>query len=261
MPLIAFFVALLVIFVLVLSTPLLLIIRYRVGTARRPARLWIATVNVLCLLLSAGLFLWIAALTNFWVRNAFAYALIGFVSGTLLGLLGLFVTRWEKTATVTYYTPNRWLVLLITLAVAARMLYGFWRIWHAWHFAGADSSWLASAGIPGSMGVGALVIGYYVTYYAGICRRLGSRMPWRVQQIALFACVLGCSGCHLLDSDFPTEDQMRARLRVGMTEHEVRSALARLPRPGTTSRTWRICSTSPQLEAGRLRRRATSVSK
>jgi hypothetical protein len=167
-PFIAFIAALLIVFVLVLSTPLLLIIRYRVGTARRPARPWIATINLLSLMLSAGLFLWIAALTNFWVRNSFAYSLLGFVSGALFGLLGLFLTRWEKTDTVTYYTPNRGLVLLVTLAVAARMLYGFWRIWHAWRTTGPDSSWLASAGIAGSMAVGALVLGYYLSYFAGL---------------------------------------------------------------------------------------------
>jgi hypothetical protein len=48
------------------------------------------------------------------------------------------------------------------------MLYGFWRMWHAWHITGHDKSWLASAGIPGSMAVGALVLGYYLTYFAGI---------------------------------------------------------------------------------------------
>lgn len=176
MPFIAFFAALLVVFVLVLSTPFLLIVRYRVGTARRPARQWIATINLLSLSLSAALFLWIAALTNFWVHETFGYSLIGFVSGALLGLLGLVVTRWERIGTVTYYTPNRWLVLLITLAVAVRMLYGFWRIWHAWHLAGADSSWLASAGVPGSMAVGALVLGYYFTYFAGV--------TWRIRGIS-----------------------------------------------------------------------------
>jgi hypothetical protein len=167
-PFIAFFAALLVVFVLVLSTPFLLIIRYRVGTARRPARRWIATINLLSLLLSSALFVWIAALTNFWVPYAFAYSLVGFVSGSLLGLLGLVLTRWESTDRGFYYTPNRWLVLVITLAVATRMLYGFWRMWHAWHTMGHDKSWLASAGIPGSMAVGALVLGYYLTYSAGI---------------------------------------------------------------------------------------------
>ena len=177
MPIIAFLAALLIIFFLVLSTPFLLIVRYRIGTARRPARRWIATMNMLSLLMSAALFIWIAALTNFWVRHAFAYSLVGLVSGCLLGLLGLVVTQWEKTSTATYYTPNRWLVLFVTLAVAARMLYGFWRIWHAWHTRGHDSSWLASAGIPGSMAVGGLVMGYYLIYFAGVRFRLGARPP------------------------------------------------------------------------------------
>lgn len=171
MPFIAFLAALLVIFVFVLSTPFLLIIRYRIGTARRPARRWMGTINVLSLSLSAALFVWIAALTNFWVPRAFGYSVAGFVFGSLLGLLGLIVTRWEKTPTVTYYTPNRSLVLLITIAVAARMLYGFWRIWHAWRTGGPDVPWLASAGIPGSMAVGALVLGYYLIYSLGIFRQ------------------------------------------------------------------------------------------
>ena len=171
-PFIAFFAALLVVFVLVLSTPFLLIIRYRAGTARRPARRGIVTVNLLSLLLSTALFLWIAAITNFWVPRAFGYSLIGFSVGVLLGLLGLILTRWEPTDRGFYYTPNRVLVLLITLAVATRMLYGIWRVWHAWQATGHDSSWLASAGIPGSMSVGAVVLGHYLTYFGGILWRL-----------------------------------------------------------------------------------------
>jgi hypothetical protein len=91
----------------------------------------------------------------------------------LLGLLGLKLTTWERAARALYYKPNRWLVLLITLAVAGRLVYGFWRIWHAWQTTGPDPSWLARAGIPGSMGVGALVLGYYFTYFAGV--------RWRVR--------------------------------------------------------------------------------
>ena len=172
MPVIPIIVALLVVCGLVLATPLLLLLRYRAGTARRLARPWVLTVNLLSLLISAALFIWVAALTNFWVPYAFSYSLIGMLSGCLLGILGLAVTRWEKTAAAIYYTPNRWLVLLITLAVAARMLYGFWRIWHAWRTTGHDTSWLAAAGIPGSMAVGALVLGYYLTYFAGARWRL-----------------------------------------------------------------------------------------
>lgn len=168
MPLIPFLAALLVVFLVVLSTPFLLVLRYRIGTARRPARRWIATLNLVSLFSSAALFLWIASLTNFWVPHAFRYSIIGFIVGVLLGLLGLKLTRWEAAARTLYYTPNRWLVLLITLTVGARLLYGFWRIWHAWRTTGPDASWLTTAGIPGSMGVGALVVAYYLTYFAGV---------------------------------------------------------------------------------------------
>jgi hypothetical protein len=174
-PLIPFAAALLLILFFVLATPFLLILRYRIGSARRPARPWIATINLVSLLTSAALFLWIAAMTNFWVPNAFRYSLIGFIAGVLLGLLGVQLTRWDRTEQALYYKPNRWLVLLVTLAVAARLLYGFWRIWHAWRTTGHDSSWLASAGIPGSMGVGALVLGYYFSYFAGVRWRLRDR--------------------------------------------------------------------------------------
>ncbi|MEY2547991.1 MAG: hypothetical protein QOD64_573 [Verrucomicrobiota bacterium] len=172
MPLIPVIVALLAVSALVLATPLLLLLRYRTGTARRVARRWVLTVNLVSMLLSAGLFIWIAAITNFWVPRAFGYSLIGMLAGGLLGLLGLAATRWEKTPMAIYYTPNRWLVLFVTLAVAVRMVYGLWRIWHAWRTTGHDTSWLAAAGIPGSMAVGALVIGYYLAYSAGLSWRL-----------------------------------------------------------------------------------------
>src|SRR5436190_19665418 len=102
MPVIPIIVALLVVCGLVLATPLLLLLRYRAGTARRLARRWVATINLLSLLISASLFIWVAAMTNFWVPRAFSYSLIGMLSGCLLGLLGLAMTRWEKSATATY---------------------------------------------------------------------------------------------------------------------------------------------------------------
>jgi hypothetical protein len=175
-PLIPVLAALGLVLLLVLSAPFLLIVRYRVGTARRPAQRWVVTINLLSLLASAALFVWVAAMTNFWVAHAFDYSLAGLLGGVLVGLLGLTLTRWEPTPRALYYTPDRWLVLLITLAVAARMLYGLWRIWHAWRTTGPDYSWLAAAGIPGSMAVGALVLGYYMTYFAGVRWRI-SKTP------------------------------------------------------------------------------------
>jgi len=174
-PLIVFILALLLLGGFLLAMPLLLFLRYRAGTIRRRGRKWAATVNLISFILSAALFLWVAAMTTLWVPKAFTYSLMGLAAGCLLGLLGLGLTRWEKMAEAIYYTPNRWLVLLITLAVTARLLYGLWRIWHAWRTAGSDPSWLASAGLPNSMAVGALVIGYYLTYSAGVRWRLRHR--------------------------------------------------------------------------------------
>ncbi len=158
--------------VLVLSMPLSLVMRYRAGTARRLGRRWVATLNLVMLALSVVIFLWAAAITSFWVPDAFRYSLFGLIGGGLLGLLGLTLTRWEKMRQALYYTPHRWLILLITLAVTARLLYGLWRIWHAWRTSGPDTSWVASAGVAGSMAVGAVVLGYYLTYSAGVRWRL-----------------------------------------------------------------------------------------
>jgi hypothetical protein len=171
-PLIPLVLALLFVIILVLASPILLVLRYRAGTGRRRARRWVATINLVSMRFSAGFFLWVAAMTAFWVPKAFLYSIAGLTVGCTLGLVGLAVTRWEKTPQAVYYTPNRWLVFLITLAVTTRLLYGLWRIWHAWRIAGPDTSWIASAGVAGSMAVGAVVLGYYLIFSAGVRWRL-----------------------------------------------------------------------------------------
>ena len=175
MPLIPIILVLLLVVALVLAMPFLLYLRYRTGTMRRRGRRWVANVNLASLGLSAALLIWVAALTTFWIPRAFSYSLAGLIAGSLLGFLGLALTRWEKTPHALHYTPNRWLVLLITLAVTARLLYGLWRIWHAWHTTARDASWLASAGVAGSMAVGAVVVGYYLVYFAGVRWKLKTR--------------------------------------------------------------------------------------
>jgi hypothetical protein len=150
--------------------PLSLIQRYRVGAARRPARGWFIGLNLGAVAISTVLFLVAAAITNAWVPNAFAFTLIGFGAGCALGFLGLAVTRWESTPQTLHYTPNAMLVLLVTLLVTARIVYGFWRSWHAWN-AGLGS-FGAAFGIAQSMAAGAVVLGYYLTYWMGVRRRL-----------------------------------------------------------------------------------------
>jgi hypothetical protein len=171
-PLIPIILALVFAVALIPAMPLLLFLRFRAGTARRAGRRWIATANLISMVISAALFLWVAGITTLWIPKALSYSLVGLAIGSLLGLLGLTLTRWERTPQTLYYTPNRWLVLVITLAVTTRLLYGLWRIWHAWRAAGPETSWIASAGVAGSMAMGAVVLGYYLTYWAGMRWRL-----------------------------------------------------------------------------------------
>jgi hypothetical protein len=165
-------VVLLVVLALIALLPLSLVQRYRVGTARRVARGWVATINLVMIALSVGLFLVAAAITTAWVPEALPYTLMGLAGGGVLGLLGLALSRWEATPRSLHYTPNRWLVLAITLVVTARLLYGFWRGWQTWRASPDDTSWLAASGVAGSMAAGAIVLGYYLVYWMGVRRRL-----------------------------------------------------------------------------------------
>jgi hypothetical protein len=167
--------AVLIFLVVIALIPLSLVLRYRTGTSRRRARGWIVTTNFAGLMVSVAMFLTVAAVTNIWVPDAFAYATAGLLAGGVFGALGLGLTRWESAPGSLHYTPNRWLVLAITLVVTARLAYGFWRAWHAWSAGPGDASWLAAAGVAGSIAAGAVVLGYYLVYWWGVRRRLRLR--------------------------------------------------------------------------------------
>ena len=132
MPLLALALLLLLPLLVIASMPLILVLRYRAGKARRQARPWVATVNAVMMLVSAAFFLVGAAVTAVWVPDALSSAAAGLAIGAVLGIIGLWLTRWEPTARDLHYTPNRWLVLAVTLVVAVRVLYGFWRGAAAW---------------------------------------------------------------------------------------------------------------------------------
>jgi hypothetical protein len=162
--------------------PLLLVQRYRLGTARRQARPWIASLNVVLVAVSVCCFLAGAAVTSVWVPGALSAALAGVGAGIGLGIVGLALTRWEPTAATLHYTPNRWLVLLVTLAVAARLFYGLWRSWRVAESGVYGTQVVMAFGIPESLAVGGLVVGYYIAYAWGLRRRVAKwqRRPLRV---------------------------------------------------------------------------------
>jgi len=168
----------LLLFVLLAFTGVVLLslaLRYRAGTARRQARRWVASLNVWMTSFSAVFFLSFTLLLSFWVDSAFRFTLIGLGCGGILGLIGLAMTRWESQQDGFFYTPSRWLALLITLAIAARFVYGWWRATHSGSNAPADQHWLITAsGTQLSVAVAAGLIGYYLVYSVGVRLRIAS---------------------------------------------------------------------------------------
>jgi hypothetical protein len=144
-----------------------LALRYRAGTSRRQGRRWVATMNVWMTSFSAVFFLFFAFLISFWLGPSLRFALAGMGVGSLLGFIGLAVTRWESEPEGLFYTPSRWLALLVTVAIAARLVYGWW---HATHpGTSAEQHWLLSAsGTQISIAVAAGLIGYYLVYAIGV---------------------------------------------------------------------------------------------
>ena len=156
---------------MIVMIPLSLIFRFRAGTSRRPARGWVISLNLYAALLSTTLFLIGAAISNAWIPDAFSYSAMGLLAGFLAGALGLALTRWEPAPHSFHFTPSRLLILSITLLVMARLGYGFVRAWRAWQATPDTVSWIAQSGAAGSMAAGAVVIGYYLFYWAGVRRR------------------------------------------------------------------------------------------
>ena len=148
-----------------------LALRYRAGTARRQGRRWVATMNVWATSFSAALFLCFTFMISFWLGPTLRFALAGMAVGGLLGLLGLILTRWESHPEGFFYTPSRWLALLIMLAIGARLVYAWWHGLH--HNAPGNHHWLMSAsGTQLSVAVAAGLIGYYLVYAIGVRIRI-----------------------------------------------------------------------------------------
>ena len=151
--------------------PLSLWQRYRLGKARRKAWPWLVKLNSWLLLASSLVLLISMAMTNIWWPGAFAYAVAGWGIGLVTGLAGLWLTRFEATSQGLFYTPNAWLILLLTLLVTARIAMGFVELWRYWE--GKQ----ALAMIPvldhaSLFAVAGLLIGYYLCYTWGLRRRM-----------------------------------------------------------------------------------------
>jgi hypothetical protein len=152
--------------------PFSLIQRFRRGTMRRRALGWAIGLNFAGTLISVLLFVLGAAITTRWIPGTLTYTAAGLTGGCVLGFAGLALTRWEIAGARLYFTPNRWLVLGITLVVTMRVFYGFYRSYQAWQATLDRMAWVAASGVATSMSAGAVVLGYYLVYWFGVRRRL-----------------------------------------------------------------------------------------
>ena len=172
MPILALILFIVVILVVgILLVPLSIVQRYRVGTRRQQARGWLIGINLFGMALSALLFLVGSAVTNFWIPNAFRYSGLGLLAGITLGILGLVLTRWEPSPRALHFTPNRLLVLAITLTIAGRIAYSFWRAYETWGHVADRHDWLVTWGVAEALAAGGVVLGYYLAYWSGVRRR------------------------------------------------------------------------------------------
>ncbi len=136
--------------------PLAIIQRYRHGKARRRVQPWAVRVNAWLLAASTLLFVAFAWVMERWIANALADAGIGLAVGGAAGFLGLALDRFEATPQGLFRTPNRWLVLGLSLLVAARIGIGLWLAWS--DAPSMHASALLSRG--GLLGVGGVLLGY-----------------------------------------------------------------------------------------------------
>lgn len=140
----------------VLLFPLAIIQRYRHGKARRRVQPWAVRVNAWLLAFSTLLFIAFAGVMERWVDAALSDAGIGLAVGGAAGLVGLALDRFEATSQGIFRTPNRWLVLGLSLLVAARIGIGLWLAWS--DEPSTNASALLSRG--GLLGVGGVLLGY-----------------------------------------------------------------------------------------------------
>lgn len=153
-----------------LLLPLGLWQRYRRGRARRRLRPWVVRTNAWLLLGSAALLLVGAWLAGHWVDAALLYATLGVLVGALVGIVGLWLTRFQREGARLFYTANRWLVLGLTVLVAARIGVGLLQAARLWSGADAHADWLARQG--SLLAVAGLLLGHYLAYSWGLRRRL-----------------------------------------------------------------------------------------
>lgn len=152
----------------VLLLPLAIVQRYRHGRARRRVQPWFVGANAWLLAISVLLFLGSAWALGHWVPAALRDAALGLGAGVLVGFAGLWLDTFEATPQGVYRTPNRWLVLGLSLLLAARIAVGIGLAWR--DLGGGDGwAWLTRGGL---LGVAGALLGYATATAWGLRARV-----------------------------------------------------------------------------------------
>lgn len=159
----------------VVLLPLSLWQRYRYGRSRRMARSWLLALNAWSLLVSVAIFMAVSAFGLFWWPDSLAGAGVGLAAGSLLGLLGVWLTRWEVAPQGVFYQPNAWLALLLVAIVAGRIVLGFVQMAQYWQSGGVPATHALLSGHGSLLAVAGLLLGYYLVYAWGV--------KWRVARL------------------------------------------------------------------------------
>jgi small-conductance mechanosensitive channel len=155
----------------VVLLPFSLWARYAHGRARRRAVGWIVRSNAWLLAVSVPVFLASAWMAGRWVDDALRDGTIGLALGIVIGIVSSWSTRFEPRPAGLYYTPNRWLILGLTILVALRLLAGWLGAWRSVSGEGlpASAAWMETGGVAG---IGGVLIGYALAYAWGLRARL-----------------------------------------------------------------------------------------
>lgn len=153
-----------------LLLPVSLVQRYRMGKRPRRAVGWVVKANAWLLLPSALLFVVSAWMSSPWVPGATLHSLSGLGLGVLLGICGLWTSRFEWREGKLHYTPNAWLILLLALVVLARIGVGLWLLASRWRHVDMPALLADHAGL---FAAGGVLVGYTLAYAWGLKRRLG----------------------------------------------------------------------------------------
>ncbi|MCH6485152.1 DUF1453 domain-containing protein [Pseudoxanthomonas sp. LH2527] len=148
----------------VLLLPLSLWQRYRYGRSRRMARGWLLAFNAWSLLVSVAIFVAVSAFGLLWWPDSLLGAGAGLAAGVVLGLIGVWLTRWEVAAQGVFYQPNAWLALLLVTIVAGRIVLGMVQMVQYWRSENEPATHALLSGHGSLLAVAGLLLGYYLVY-------------------------------------------------------------------------------------------------